>query len=72
MNIEQLLKEQMMNLRSGTADVKRANVLCNTVGKYCSYVRLKVEMCKAVGIKPEVKLLGVLGELPAETRRKGR
>jgi hypothetical protein len=59
-NIEQVLKEQLMELRAGTVDVKRANAVCNTAGKYLGFVRVKMDLMKMAGAKPNAKFLADL------------
>ena len=60
MNIRELrevLSQQMLALRDGKADPKRANAIVNAAGKIIASVRLELDYAKMLGVKPNIPLL---------------
>ena len=62
------LGNQIAGIEAGKIDPKRANALCNTVGKYIGCVRVNMELAKMLGVKPQIKPIS--DALPAPRRKK--
>jgi hypothetical protein len=58
--IRKVLSDQITGINSGKVDPKRANALCNTVGKFISCVRLELEHARMLGVKPRAKAISAL------------
>lgn len=65
MNIEilrSMLAEQMVRLKSGKADPKHVNAMCNAAGKVIGSVRLELEYARMLGVTPAISFIKTTSE----------
>jgi hypothetical protein len=59
LDIRRMLTEDIMKARSGKVGSAYLNAISNATGKYLSSVKLELEFCKLLGIKPGTTYLGL-------------